>query len=324
MDRLSLRASDAIVEAFVDASRNALAMTSADAATSFTPSSPARSPPSRSSRSACGRCCRSRSRCCANCIWPLEELVAQPAHRLGIRLWPVRRRAQLDRDRLHLPVEHAGLARLGRGRPAVASISPSIRRSRPASPGALAATDRVVLVIVLGGAWAITEWLRGTMFTGFPWNPAAAVARADAADHDHAADRHLRPFRPGRAARRRSVARILPEMASARRHPRRDGLPLGPALVAGSAGSADRPATSASSSRTSARRTSGGPASTRKPRGGWRRCRARRRDEPRLLLWPEAAITDPLEDARTDGHQAFAQVPAHPRRLAARPRRPCC
>src|SRR3954447_1457007 len=35
--------------------------------------------------------------------------------------------------------------------------------------------NRVVLVIVLGGAWAITEWLRGSMFTGFPWNPAAAI-----------------------------------------------------------------------------------------------------------------------------------------------------
>src|SRR5206468_6698399 len=29
--------------------------------------------------------------------------------------------------------------------------------------------------------------------------------------------------------------------------------------------------------------------------------------EGRLLLWPEAAITDPLDDARTDEHSAFAQ-----------------
>jgi apolipoprotein N-acyltransferase len=29
--------------------------------------------------------------------------------------------------------------------------------------------------------------------------------------------------------------------------------------------------------------------------------------EGRLLLWPEAAVTDPLDDARTDEHQAFAE-----------------
>ena len=35
--------------------------------------------------------------------------------------------------------------------------------------------NRVVMVLALGGAWILTEWLRSTLFTGFPWNPAAVV-----------------------------------------------------------------------------------------------------------------------------------------------------
>ena len=31
--------------------------------------------------------------------------------------------------------------------------------------------SRIALVLTLAGAWAITEWLRATMFTGFAWNP---------------------------------------------------------------------------------------------------------------------------------------------------------
>ena len=36
-------------------------------------------------------------------------------------------------------------------------------------------SNRTNLVVVLGGAWTVSEYLRGTMFTGFPWNPAAAA-----------------------------------------------------------------------------------------------------------------------------------------------------
>ena len=31
--------------------------------------------------------------------------------------------------------------------------------------------NRLALVLALAGAWALTEWLRATMFTGFSWNP---------------------------------------------------------------------------------------------------------------------------------------------------------
>ena len=36
--------------------------------------------------------------------------------------------------------------------------------------------NRLALVLALAGGWAITEWLRATMFTGFSWNPVAAGA----------------------------------------------------------------------------------------------------------------------------------------------------
>jgi apolipoprotein N-acyltransferase len=29
----------------------------------------------------------------------------------------------------------------------------------------------LALAVALAGAWPLTEWLRATMFTGFPWNP---------------------------------------------------------------------------------------------------------------------------------------------------------
>lgn len=35
--------------------------------------------------------------------------------------------------------------------------------------------DRLALALALSGAWAITEWLRAGMFTGFAWNPVGVI-----------------------------------------------------------------------------------------------------------------------------------------------------
>ncbi|HYN46803.1 MAG TPA: apolipoprotein N-acyltransferase, partial [Allosphingosinicella sp.] len=35
--------------------------------------------------------------------------------------------------------------------------------------------NALVRILVLAAAWIVTEWLRGTIFTGFAWNPAGAI-----------------------------------------------------------------------------------------------------------------------------------------------------
>jgi apolipoprotein N-acyltransferase len=165
--------------------------------------------------------------------------------------------------------------------------------------------DRVVLITVLGGAWAITEWLRATMFTGFPWNPAAAVL----------VPTPLITITPligtyglsaivillGGAIWLEYYKKWLPLVVILGVTTLLWLLPSSPVppdpltimnirIVQPNIGQEDkwRPGFDEEAARRLAA-LSGGPTS-----------------EPRLLLWPEAAVTDPLDDARTDEHQAMA------------------
>jgi apolipoprotein N-acyltransferase len=165
--------------------------------------------------------------------------------------------------------------------------------------------ERVVLVLVLGGAWAVTEWLRGTMFTGFPWNPAAAAL----------APTPLIGITPligtyglsgltvllGGAVWLEYYRKWLPLvlicgatavlMIMPSSHVPGDALAVrNVRIVQPDIGQEDkwRPGFDEEAARRLAQLS--GPAGS----------------EARLLLWPEAAITDPMEDGRGDG-QALAE-----------------
>ena len=165
--------------------------------------------------------------------------------------------------------------------------------------------DRVVLVTVLGGAWAITEWLRGSMFTGFPWNPLAAVM----------APTPLITITPligtyglsglvvllGGAIWLEYYKKWLPLLVILAVTAFLWVLPSSPVppdpltirnvrIVQPNIGQEDKWTPGFDEQAAHRLATLSGP-----PTG-----------EPRLLLWPEAAVTDPLEDARTDGHQGMA------------------
>src|SRR3954453_21171546 len=166
--------------------------------------------------------------------------------------------------------------------------------------------DRVILISVLGGAWTITEWLRGTMFTGFPWNPAAAVLAPTPLIGITALIgtyglsglvvllggaiwlEYYRKWLP--LVLILGVTALLSVLPSSAVSP--DPLAvMNVRIVQPNIGQQDkwRPGFDEEAAK-------GLAALSGQPSG-----------EPRLLLWPEAAVTDPLEDARSDEHQAFAE-----------------
>ncbi|HZB69634.1 MAG TPA: apolipoprotein N-acyltransferase [Sphingomicrobium sp.] len=172
----------------------------------------------------------------------------------------------------------------------------------------LGAGRQVPLLLALGGAWAVTEWLRAGMFTGFAWNPVGVVL-ADTPLLQSSAligtyglsmlvillggvlwlEIH-RKYLFGVAIL--LVAALLwalpasrvPETPLAIRQVR---------IVQPDIGQQDkwRPGFGDIAAERLARLSA-----------------PRRADSgPRLLFWPEAAVTEPLDDARTDEHQAFAE-----------------
>jgi apolipoprotein N-acyltransferase len=158
---------------------------------------------------------------------------------------------------------------------------------------------------VLGGAWAITEWLRGSMFTGFPWNPAAAVL----------APTPLIGISALIGTYGLSGLVVLLGGAVWLEYYKK-WLPLVVIIAATlllwllpSSSVPEDPLTIRT-----VRIVQPNIGQQYKWRPGFDELAAQRlatlsgppSGEPRLLLWPEAAITDPIEDARTDGHQAMA------------------
>jgi apolipoprotein N-acyltransferase len=166
--------------------------------------------------------------------------------------------------------------------------------------------DRVVMIVALGGAWTITEYLRGFLFTGFPWNPAAASL----------APTPLISLTPligtyglsglvvmlGGAIWLEYYKKWLPLVVI-----------LGVTTLLWLLPSSSVPPDPLTIRNVRIVQPNIGQQDKWRPgfdEEAWRRLTALSgppTGEPRLLLWPEAAITDPVEDQRAQG-QALAQL----------------
>ncbi len=162
---------------------------------------------------------------------------------------------------------------------------------------------RVALVLALAGGWAISEWLRAAIFTGFPWNPLSVVLvdtpliRASGAVGTYGLSAlvammggalWLAARREGKAA----IYLLLPAvvLAIAPPVPRMSDGRIGPVrIVQPNIGQEDKwlPGFDrAAAERLSKLSIAGRPTSE-------------------LVFWPEAAVTNPLEDGRA-GAEPFA------------------
>jgi apolipoprotein N-acyltransferase len=160
--------------------------------------------------------------------------------------------------------------------------------------------DRLAVVFLFAAAWIVTEWLRATMFTGFAWNPAGVALLPTAA------------ARLATIVGTYGLSGLVILLAGAvllifERY-RKTGFILLVAIAGASIVKLGFDGPSAGAA--------GMPISIVQPNIGqeqkWtagfeernfarlRQLSLNRRSGPRLLLWPEAAITEPLQDGRRD------------------------
>jgi apolipoprotein N-acyltransferase len=155
----------------------------------------------------------------------------------------------------------------------------------------------LALVLVLAGAWAITEWLRGTIFTGFPWNPLAAAGVN--------ITRLLVPTigTYGASAAVAALGGCLWLLTKRNFWPLVAYVPLAGLLILFGGAALWEPSDASQPIRV----VQPNIGQEDKWRPGFAEEAARRLAElsmkpggerPRLLLWPEAAVTDPLQDDR--------------------------
>ena len=164
----------------------------------------------------------------------------------------------------------------------------------------------VALVLALAGAWAITEWLRAGLFTGFAWNPVAAAMVPTPlisvtpliGTYGLSALTVLLGSVIWLEVRRKYLPGVLIVLAALMlwalpsSSVPDDPLTIRPIrIVQPNIGQQDkwRPGFSDQAAQRMA-------ALSNQPGG----------ERPRLLLWPEAAVTEPMADERSGAPQAFA------------------
>jgi apolipoprotein N-acyltransferase len=159
----------------------------------------------------------------------------------------------------------------------------------------------LALVLWFAAAWIATEWLRATMFTGFAWNP-AGVALLDAGGVA-ALSRFVGTY--GLSGVTMLAAGVLLLLA---RRAWKSAATLAVPILAAGLFFWPSVATEPASSQPRIRIVQPNIGQQDKWRAGFADEILRRlgelsaagTNEPRLLLWPEAAVTEPLEDGRRD------------------------